>query len=436
MSAASPERSRRRTIARHGRLRTPRPIAQLLTLVGVAVATVMVAGIGLTGYVTYDLASSYAADATDIGGEVPPSIAEIQGGANILVAGTDVCEPQYAQYFGDRCAEGLAEEGARSDVNLVVHISEEPRKITVISFPRDLMVPIPECTDANGNVTSAMSKQMLNSAFDTGGLACTVATIEQLTGMDIQYAASVNWGGVMAITDAVGGVTVCLASPIRDPYTGIDWPAGERTIQGLEALQFLRTRHGVGNGGDLGRISNQQQYMSRLARKMMSSEVLTNPATLLKLAKTTLSAIDPSTSLTNPVTLVQLAMAVKDVPFEDIVFVQYPVYDDPSDPNRVVPDEAAASILLTALANNSALQITGDAGVGVVAEGATPTDGATDGSTDGAVDGTDSGSVEAPADGATLEPTPSTAPDGSVLLPSQITGTTAAQSTCSNGQVN
>ena len=82
---------------------------------------------------------------------------------------------------------------------------------------------------------------------------------------------------MIEITNAIGGVDVCLANGIKDPYTGIDWPAGNRTIQGVEALQFLRTRHGVGNGGDLGRISNQQQYMSRLARKLVSEEVLTNP---------------------------------------------------------------------------------------------------------------------------------------------------------------
>ncbi len=136
------------------------------------------------------------------------------------------------------------------------------------------------------------------------------------------------------MTNAVGGVDVCLASGINDPYTGINWPAGTRNIQGMEALQFLRTRHGVGDGSDLGRISNQQQYMSRLARKLMSEDVLSNPATLYKLATTTVENITPSQSLTNPLTLVQIALAMKNVPFEDIVFVQYPVLERSGRPEQ------------------------------------------------------------------------------------------------------
>lgn len=413
MSAPSDERPLRHTVARHGQLRTPKPLAQVMKYLSVAMATVLVAAAGVATFVATDLASTYTANAVDIGGDVPPGIEALQGGANILIAGTDVCEPEYAQYFGDRCGDG-AEEGARSDVNLVVHISPEPRRITVVSFPRDLMVPIPECTDADGNLTSPRSKDMINSAFGTGGLACTAKTIEELSGMDIQYAASVNWGGVMQITDAVGGVTVCLAAGINDPHTGINWEAGERTIKGLEALQFLRTRYGVGSGGDLGRISNQQQYMSRLANKLMSSEVLSNPVTMLKLAKTGLGAVDPSTSLTDPMTIVQIALAVKSVPFDDIVFVSYPSYPDPWDPNRLVPDEEAATLLMTALQQNKAVVLTGTAGDGVVPEGEPV--------------------PEAGAPAATPAPAP-TASGDAVTLPSQVTGTTAAQATCSAGNV-
>ncbi len=185
-------------------------------------------------------------------------------------------------------------------------------------------------------------------------------TVSQLSGLNIPFAAKVTWGGVIQVTDAIGGVDVCLASGINDPNTGINWPAGTRNIKGLEALQFLRTRHGVGDGSDLGRISNQQQYMSRLARKLMSEDVLSNPATLYKLATTAVENITPSQSLTNPLTLVQIALAVKNVPFDEIVFVQYPVLTDPDNPNKVVPNKAAAEALWAALAANKPLKLTGD----------------------------------------------------------------------------
>ncbi|MFJ6653460.1 LCP family protein [Microbacterium sp. NPDC091313] len=428
MSTTRPAKRSRRTVARHGRLFSPGPVSQILRMLAVAVAVVMVAGVAVGTWIFYDGVQSFTADAVELEGQtaVPPDIGAIEGGVNLFIAGTDECEPEFAQYFGDRCT-GPDAEGNLNDVNMLVHISDNPRRVTVISFPRDLMVPIPSCTDADGKTTSAMSKQQINSAYMYGGLSCVVKTVSELSGQNIPFAAKTSFGGVINITDAIGGVDVCIANGIKDKYTGIDWPAGTRNIQGLEALQFLRTRHGVGDGGDLGRISNQQQYMSKLARKLVSEDVLSNPATLYKLASTVLQNVDPSTSLTNPMTLVQIALAVKDVSFDDIVFVQYPTLTDPDNPNRVVPNKTAAAALWEALESNQPLELTGKAsqGDGVIVEDggdSTPTDASTDAPTDAATD--------APTDGSTPQPT-----ESAVALPSTIAGTTAAQNTCSNGNV-
>jgi anionic cell wall polymer biosynthesis LytR-Cps2A-Psr (LCP) family protein len=242
-----------------------------------------------------------------------------------------------------------------------------------------------------------------------------VKTVSQLSGMNIPFAAKVNFGGVINITDAIGGVEVCIGNGgIDDFYTGIDWPAGPRVVQGIEALQFLRTRHGLENGSDLARISNQQQYMSRLARKLVSEEVLTNPATLLRLATTAVENVTASKSLTNPLTLVQIALAVKSVPFDEIVFVQYPVTDDYYDSNRVAPNYEAADQLWAALAANQPIQLTSDPnlGGGVITVDPAPTDPATP----------DPAATDAPA-------------EAPVVLPDSIPGQTAAQSTCSAGNV-
>src|SRR5690606_21611565 len=155
--------------------------------------------------------------------------------------------------------------------------------------------------------------------------------------------------GVIEITDSIGGVDVCLATPIKDYHTGLDLEAGTHTVQGLQALQFLRTRHGVGDGSDLGRIGNQQQYMSSLARKLISGEVLGNVPTMLRLANTALTNLEASTSLTNPMTIAQIGLAVKDVPFEDIVFLQYPTFGDPADANKVVSNTADAQLMWDAI---------------------------------------------------------------------------------------
>ncbi|TDN91523.1 LCP family protein [Microbacterium sp. BK668] len=421
----TPETPGRRTVARHGALTSPHPFSQLLKILGIVIAVALVSGAGVAAYAAIDITSSFTQDAVELEGQesVPPDIGAIEGGVNLFLAGTDACEPQYAGYFGDRCT-GADSEGELNDVNMLVHISDNPRRVTVISFPRDLMIPIPSCTLEDGSTTSPMSKQMLNTAYAYGGLGCVVKTVSQLTGLDIQYAAKVTWGGVIEITNAVGGVDVCLANGIKDPYTGIDWAAGTRNIQGIDALQFLRTRHGVGNGGDLGRISNQQQYMSRLARKLVSEEVLSNPATLYKLATTAVDNITPSQSLTNPVTLVQIALAVKNVPFDEIVFIQYPVLDDPADNDRVVPNTSAADALWTAIAANQPLELTGEVSQGegvVVVEPTTPAEPTTP--------------VE-PAPEASATPGETSAPtETAAELPSSIAGQTAAQETCSNGNV-
>ena len=411
---------RRETVARHGQLRSPHPVSQFFKLLAVAIAVVLVAGVGVVGYNVVSLATNFTDDAVALEGQdaAPPDVGAIEGGTNLFLAGTDACEPEYEEYFGPRCT-GADAGGELNDVNLLVHISDNPRRVTVISFPRDLMLPVPECEQEDGSSTPAMSKQPLNSTFTYGGLSCTVKTISKLTGENIPFAAKVTWGGVIEITNAVGGVDVCIANGIKDRYTGIDWPAGTRNIQGLEALQFLRTRHGVGDGGDLGRISNQQQYMSRLARKVVSDEVLTNPATLYKLASVAVDNITPSESLTNPTKLVQIALALKDVPFEDIVFLQYPTNTDPSDANKVVPNYDAAEALFAALEANQQLVLTGETSQGdgtIVQEPETP------------VETTD------PVDPAT--PTETAAPDPTVAeLPSSIAGQTAAEETCSNGNV-
>ena len=176
-----------------------------------------------------------------------------------------------------------------------------------------------------------MSSQPLNASYSYGGLPCTVLTIEELTGEEIQFAGAIRWTGVIDMSDAIGGVDVCVSGDISDAHTGLSLTAGNHTLQGVEALQFLRMRHGIGDGSDLGRISNQQQFMSSLVRKLKSDAVLSNPAVLFNFATTAvgLTRTDPpqlvlSSELANPTRMVQIAMAAKDVPYEDIVFVQYP----------------------------------------------------------------------------------------------------------------
>lgn len=415
-STHKPTRRGRRTVARHGELSSPSPVGFIMKLVGIVAAVVLVSGAGVAAYAATDVVASFADGAVELEGQgpVPPDIGAIEGGVDILLVGTDECEEQYAYLFGARCT-GADAGGQLNDVNMLVHISDNPRRVTVVSFPRDLMVPIPSCTREDGSTTSPTSKTQINEAWGYGGLSCVAKTVSDISGQSIPFAAKVSFGNVINITDAIGGVDVCIGNGgIKDMYTGINWGPGPRTIQGVEALQFLRTRHGLENGSDLARISNQQQYMSSLARKVGSSDVLSDPGTLYKLATTAVDNITPSESLTNPMTLAQIALAIKDVPFEDINFVQFPVTADPADENRVVPDERLADKLWAALAANQPIELTNDQ------------------NNTGGVITVDPQPVE-------TTPTPSTsatpAPTEAAVALDDIPGQSAADQTCSAGNV-
>ncbi len=414
-------------LARHAIRRERHPILSFLAMVAVAVGVVGVSATGLLAFNLADAATAVNANAVvlDENEPIPPSLGAIEGGVNLLLVGTDSCEGANAALSG-ACQKGDT-EGERNDVTMLVHISDEPRRVTVVSFPRDMVVPIPACPDPEGGEFSAMSAQMMNASYEYGGLACTAKTVEALIEDKIDFAAAIRWTGVINMSDAIGGVDVCVAGDISDTHTGLSLTAGTHTLQGVQALQFLRVRHGIGDGSDLGRISNQQQFMSSMVRKLQSDAVLADPGRLLNLATTAISQVQQeqlvlSQSLTNPTLMAQIAMAVKDVPYEDIVFVQYPTrYASGEGASRVLPMKDAAQVLFDALKANQPLTLTGDAsqgyGVEVTGEAVQPIAPATN-------------PEPAPSGSASAAPVEPVAPETRVDLPSEIAGQTAAQTTC------
>ncbi|PRA82045.1 LCP family protein [Microbacterium sp. MYb66] len=403
----------RATVARHATLPTPSALSTLLKFLGIALGVVTVSAVAVGAFLFVDVFNRVGDDAVALEGapEVdPPTLGAYPADKafSILIIGTDECGAKATELFAERCSE--ADEGSRNDVNLLVHVSAEPRNVTVVSLPRDLGVEVPECTRPDGSVASAMSKASINSLFDHAGLSCVAKTVSEMGDIPIEFAAKISFDGVMAVTDAIGGVEVCIAgNGIRDRHTGIDWPAGNRIVSGVEALQFIRTRHGVGDESDLARISNQQQYMSRLAKKVLSEETLTDPPKVLRLASAIADNIDPSDELSNPVRLAQLALALRDVRFSDFVFVQYPNVTDPDDDDKVVPNEVAADALWAAVKSGQPLELTGDVTTHRGVELVTPAP------------------EEAP------DPNATAAPEVRTTLPPDISGQTLEQETCSVG---
>lgn len=412
---------------RHGRLPARRARGPLARLVASSVAVVLLAVGGVAAYAVQDTVRSLkpAIHLVSASGRsvTPPAVGAESGEINILLAGTDTRTGQGGEFSTSQELAGSSGVG-NNDVTMVLHLSADHRHATVISIPRDLMVPIPSCPTSGGGSTSAQDSAQFNTTLSTGGLSCVVVTAEALTGLSIPYAAEISFDGVVAMSNAVGGVPVCLATPLTDPYVGLDLPAGRQTLVGSQALAFVRSRHGVGDGSDLGRISNQQLFLSSLLRAATSAGVLTNPLTLYTLAKAATSNLTLSDTLDSP-TIVSIGLALKSVSLSDFVFLQYPSMTDPNDPNRVVPEPIGVDALKQALTTDTPIVLTGTTGAGT--ESATPTPTATSTATPGAT-ATPSAGTTASSGGSTPSPTSS-----AVSLPSNVTGQTAAQQTCTKG---
>lgn len=304
------------SVARHGRLKRSAAWKTVLGLVGGALAVALVAGVSVAGIAAWQLQSNIkkVTIAADTQGP-PPNIAAMTGGFNILLVGSDTRAGQ-----GDIGGGIKADQGALNDVTMLMHVAQDQKSATVVSFPRDMVVPYPKCP--NGNAAAGLP---INNSLSYGGLACTVLVVQNLTGLTIQFAGLITFTGVIAMSDAVGGVDVCVTGPVKDPYSGLNLPAaGNYTLSGADALAFLRSRHGVGDGSDLGRIGSQQVFLSALVRKIKSDNTLNNLGKLYAIAQAATQNITLSQNFTHLDTLVSIALVLKNIPLQNIVFVQYP----------------------------------------------------------------------------------------------------------------
>jgi LCP family protein required for cell wall assembly len=305
-------------IARHGRLKRTNPWASLVKFVAAILAVLLVSGATVVAVALWQLERGI--EVIDLAGTeatAAPNVGAYPGGYNFLIVGSDTREGQGGI--------GGVNDGELNDVTMLLHVSEDHTSAVAVSIPRDMVVPIPACPNMEGGTYDSMAAQPINVTLTYGGLPCTVLTVEKLTGLDIQFAGVVTFTGVIEMSNAVGGVDVCVDAPIDDPYSGLlIEKAGTVNLQGSQALAFLRSRHGVGDGSDLGRISSQQVYLSSLVRTLKSAETLTNLPRLYALANAATQNMTLSSNLKSIDTLVAIAQSLKDIPIERIVFVQYP----------------------------------------------------------------------------------------------------------------
>jgi LCP family protein required for cell wall assembly len=311
---------------RHGNSKKPPRLGKIISFTLKTIAVGLGAILAITGITAFDVYNQINQDnivlvkptVTDDSESVPSNPEEgITGPINMLIVGSDTREGQDGVY-GEV-------ESELADVIILLHVSADRTNASVVSFPRDLLVPIPSCPDPKGGSFSAMSRQMINSSIGYGGVACTHLTVQNFTGLEIPYVAMIDFKGVIEMSNAVGGVDVVIEEPMYDPYTGLDLEAGRNTLQGFDALAFLRARKGIGDGSDLNRISNQQLFLSSLFAKVKSDGVLNNPIYLYSLASAAARNMRLSESMSDLGTMFNLATALREVEPSQLAFLRVPV---------------------------------------------------------------------------------------------------------------
>ncbi|MER5483169.1 LCP family protein [Streptomyces sp. NPDC002812] len=261
-------------------------------------------------------------------------------GQNILVLGSD----SRAGANGELDHGDVS--GSRSDTNMLVHIPEGRKKATAISIPRDTLVTRPECKDKNGKSIAGANRVMINSIIGTGGPACVVKTVEQMSGVRVDHLVKVEFAGFKELVDALGGVDVTLDKPIKG---GLNLDAGTHRLNGTDSLKFVRTRHGYGDGSDLGRIDLQQKFMIAMLSEIKKQDALSNPARLYKLADAGTKALTTDAELDSLKGLSDFAQSMKGVDPETMETIMLPVAYDKIDKNRVVAVEPQSGQLWDAL---------------------------------------------------------------------------------------
>ncbi|MGX2996864.1 LCP family glycopolymer transferase [Streptomyces sp. JNUCC 64] len=275
---------------------------------------------------------------------------------NILLIGSDSRNSkENLRLGGSRDSVGAA---PLADVQMLVHLSADRSNMSVISMPRDTLVEIPECTDPDGEVHPAsQGRVMTNQSLGRGGAGCTVATWEKLTDIHIDHFVQVDFAGVVSMADAVGGVPVCVDKNIyshtsENKGSGLKLPKGTHSVKGEQALQWLRTRYGFGDGSDIGRAKAQHMYMSSMVRELRENATLSNPGKLRALAETATRALTVDEGLDTVMKLYGLGDELRKVPPDRITMTTMPFdYLGP----RVVPKPGDAEKLFRLVREDVAL---------------------------------------------------------------------------------
>src|SRR5271165_5551191 len=320
----------------------------------VAVAAVVIVAAGtLTAYLTYravyDSITRVTVPSTALGHR-PPVYST--NSLNILVYGTDsraglTPHEQYILHTG-------SDQTNNTDTIMLVHISPGRHRVTVMSIPRDTMVPVYQCDSGPGYAgqqANPAGAVQINSLLQIGGPTCLWKTVEQVTGIRIDHFIGIGMLGFVKVVDDLGGVNVCVPFNVNDPVSGLNLNSGEHHINGIQALAFWRTREDIGNGSDLERIQRDQFMSAQVVKGVLHSGLLSSPIRLLNVVTDAAASMTTDAGMTVS-DLLQIGESFRNLSGKNVQFVTAPNQPWTPNPNRVQFLQPQASQVFAAIARD------------------------------------------------------------------------------------
>lgn len=252
----------------------------------------------------------------------------VEGPLNVLVMGSDSREGANGSIGGE--TPGLG------DVTMLLHLSADRKFAYGVSLPRDAMIERPACPLKDGGGTDPGGLTQFNAAYAVGGPACVLKTVETLTGIHVDHFVAVEFVGFKSMVDALGGVEICVPTDVDDTIGHIQLPAGTYEVDGTQALDYVRVRHGLGAPtADIGRMKRQQAFVSSMIEKVVSAGTLANPLRLIKFLDAATKALTTDPGFASLKKLASLGNSLQGIGLDKIQFITVPWQPYPPDINRI-----------------------------------------------------------------------------------------------------
>ncbi len=319
--------------------------------VSIALTGVMVIGT-LTGYKFYrDITGNITR--LDVEGELGSNRPPETGALNVLVVGSDSRDGAGNKKYGQH----LQGTGERTDTIILLHISPNRDKATLVSFPRDSMVQAPQCQNPKTKAIIPAGLRQINATFNDGGIGCTWKTIETLTNIHINHFVKVDFSGFKGIVDALGGIEICLPKDVMDKKAKLNLTKGKHVVKGETALAYVRARYTLGDGSDISRIKRQQVFLTQVMKKATSSDLLTSLPKLTAFLNAATSSVTMDRNLSTG-RLIEIAQSAKSLTAKGLKSVTVPWKPYAPDPGRVEWAQPKADQLFAAIRSDIEVQPT------------------------------------------------------------------------------